>query len=235
MVEADSDADSDSDAGVTTSAPMSAGTHAHLLSQLTSFVQGGSSSGPVNNVADSDDEDFILSEPLATEHEVPLPTVQAPPIERVPDDEKRVLAGAVMSWMPAKGVIEWLRTQEDDKEADEVAADIMLAEEEEEKAPEVEAASEVKEEIATPSDDAVKESATTSSLVPATTTTTAEPQASSSKLDKGKGKASSKFPSSGTVVIRAIHNPQASAGDGWLEEGSLLCWEDGRVLGTVSS
>lgn len=42
-------------------------------------------------------------------------------------------------------------------------------------------------------------------------------------------KAMPKFSSAGTVVIRAMQAP----GQGWLEEGSVICFSDGRVLGTV--
>ncbi|OCF61736.1 hypothetical protein L486_01396 [Kwoniella mangroviensis CBS 10435] len=42
-----------------------------------------------------------------------------------------------------------------------------------------------------------------------------------------------KFTSSGTVVVRAMQSRPGAADEGWLEEGSVLCWEDGRVLGTV--
>jgi H/ACA ribonucleoprotein complex non-core subunit NAF1 len=223
MVEADSDAEAD----VAASAPMSAGTHAHLLSQLTSFVEGTSQHV---NAADSDDEDFVLSEPLATEHEVPLPTVVAPPIERVPDTEKRVLAGAVMSWMPAKGVIEWINVQEAEeaeaREAEEVIAEVAGGVDSEE--------SNMSADTLLDAQPEKQESSTTEAAASQATPAVLDVSTvSPSKVDKGKGKATSKFTSSGTVVIRAIHNPQASAGDGWLEEGSLLCWEDGRVLGTV--
>lgn len=38
-----------------------------------------------------------------------------------------------------------------------------------------------------------------------------------------------KFSSAGTIVIRAMQAP----GEGWLEEGSVLCLSDRRILGTV--
>ena len=43
-----------------------------------------------------------------------------------------------------------------------------------------------------------------------------------------------KFQSSGTVIIRAMQNLPSTGEDGWLEEGSVVCFADGRVLGTVS-
>ncbi|EIW71726.1 hypothetical protein TREMEDRAFT_60642 [Tremella mesenterica DSM 1558] len=43
-----------------------------------------------------------------------------------------------------------------------------------------------------------------------------------------------KLSSAGTVVIRAMQSRPGAHDEGWLEEGSVLCWEDGRVLGTVS-
>ncbi|WWC93063.1 uncharacterized protein L201_008028 [Kwoniella dendrophila CBS 6074] len=52
----------------------------------------------------------------------------------------------------------------------------------------------------------------------------------------GKTKATSqepKFTSSGTVVVRAMQSRPGDIDEGWLEEGSVLCWEDGRVLGVV--
>jgi H/ACA ribonucleoprotein complex non-core subunit NAF1 len=43
-----------------------------------------------------------------------------------------------------------------------------------------------------------------------------------------------KFQSAGTVIIRAMQSLPATGEDGWLEEGSVVCFADGRVLGTVS-
>jgi H/ACA ribonucleoprotein complex non-core subunit NAF1 len=48
------------------------------------------------------------------------------------------------------------------------------------------------------------------------------------------GVAAPRFGTSGTVVIRAMQSRPGSDEDGWLEEGSVLCHQDGRVLGTVS-
>jgi len=45
---------------------------------------------------------------------------------------------------------------------------------------------------------------------------------------------STRFPSAGTVIVRAMQSRPGSGNDGWLEEGSVLCFEDRRVLGTVS-
>jgi H/ACA ribonucleoprotein complex non-core subunit NAF1 len=42
------------------------------------------------------------------------------------------------------------------------------------------------------------------------------------------------FSSAGTVIIRAMQTLPATGEDGWLEEGSVVCFQDGRVLGTVS-
>jgi H/ACA ribonucleoprotein complex non-core subunit NAF1 len=43
-----------------------------------------------------------------------------------------------------------------------------------------------------------------------------------------------KFATAGTVVVRAMQSRPGSGEDGWLEDGSVLCHEDGRVLGIVS-
>ena len=43
-----------------------------------------------------------------------------------------------------------------------------------------------------------------------------------------------KFNSAGTLIIRAMQSAPQSGSDGWLEEGSVVCWEDGRVIGVVS-
>lgn len=58
---------------------------------------------------DDDDEDDGPAEVPVTAHELPLPPVQPPKIAKLPEGEKLVLAGEVMSYVLEPGVEQWWR------------------------------------------------------------------------------------------------------------------------------
>lgn len=171
-----------------------------------------------------DDEEGTSGGPITSIHEAVLPPVALPPVERVPLDGGKglSLAGEVVSWMKEKRVELWLEEQgkkeEESREEEtktnkstqldvegvDAGADVTLAEE-----------GEVVEQVEQPAEDLHVAS-----------------EASSSKAG-GSAKPTPKFTSAGTVVIRAMQSRPGADDEGWLEEGSVVCWEDGRVAGTV--
>ncbi|WVF68674.1 hypothetical protein IAT40_003445 [Kwoniella sp. CBS 6097] len=232
--------------------PMTSEEHTVLKKELDEFVnQGGAEvemDSAVEDASDSDldsDDEGDLSYPnlgamgfefmeddeddvglssgaaITSTHEAPLPPVALPPMEKLPEGEGVSLAGDVVSWMREKKVELWL-----EKKAKE-EAEIKAETEAQASVKAEQGESEAKSETLGPSEaegmdgQAEKEegaAAMTKSVVgPSSTKKQTEP----------------KFTSSGTVVVRAMQSRPGAADEGWLEEGSVLCWEDGRVLGTV--
>ncbi|WRT69445.1 uncharacterized protein IL334_006431 [Kwoniella shivajii] len=160
-----------------------------------------------------DDEDISgpsTSGPITSIHEAPLPAVPQPPLEKLPQGEGVSLAGDVISWMREKKVEAWL----------EKRASTLEQEQEKQMPIEEKIDSAIKENQKETSND--EEGEVSEETIPAITVTS-----SRSNI------AEHKFTSAGTVVVRAMQSRPGAADEGWLEEGSVLCWEDGRVLGTV--
>ncbi len=197
-------------------------------------------------IADDDDEAGGIG-PILSTHEAPLPPVAQPPIRKLPDGEEKSLAGDVVSWMRDRKLEAWLE-KEQEKEStagsrdDERAVDAAGEAAASEPAPITTSASEsgvvaeaaVPQESVSASPSGSRQPVRVDSWAPNQQTSSStsisapasrpEPAASSSTPHR--------FTSAGTLVIRAM---QARPGfEDWLEEGSVICWEDGRVVGTVS-
>lgn len=168
--------------------------------------------------------------PIMSMNEVPLPPVAMPPMEKLPEGEGMSLAGEVVSWMKEKKVESWLATQTETKEEGsgngQGAALAEAAVEGE--GDKTGAASKEEGELEETTSEAIStgQEATTSLVESAADTVESSPAKSTATQPK--------FNSAGTVVIRAMQSRPGAADEGWLEEGSVVCWEDGRVLGTVS-
>ena len=186
-------------------------------------------------LASFDDEDGpSIGDPILSANEKDLPPVPQPAMARLPSTEKLSLAGDVVSWMRDRRVEVWVAKEEAKKvgqpmeaassevddavnetqeqeiqaEGDAVAVDAMLED------------GELEIEVQPKVDDSLVESLTGGS--PST--------AKRLRPDE----ATPRFDSAGTVVVRAMQSRPGAADDGWLEEGSVVCWEDGRILGAVS-
>ncbi|WVR08264.1 hypothetical protein IAU60_005311 [Kwoniella sp. DSM 27419] len=245
--EFESSSEEESDAEQAKKEPLTAEQHEELKKELDQFV-GASESMEVEAATDSeadsdsddDDEDFSFpglasmgyefmeddeddvggpagGAAITSVHEAGLPPVALPPIEKLPEGEGVSLAGDVVSWMREKKVEAWLEKRAAEEEEEKKVAEGTEA------VPE--SAQMGQGDTAPLADD--KEGQTheaTASAVEAVTTT-----ASPAKINSTQPK----FTTSGTVVVRAMQSRPGAADEGWLEEGSVLCWEDGRVLGTV--
>ncbi|WWC65621.1 uncharacterized protein I303_108241 [Kwoniella dejecticola CBS 10117] len=188
-----------------------------------------------------DDEDDVgpsTSGPITSTHEAPLPAVAQPPLTKLPDGEGVSLAGDVVSWMREKKVELWLEKQtaqeqeakvtppESKESAVEEAADPVKSNNEETSS--IDKIDQIPENVdSTVEDGELNEEEPMTAPEPASIVQTISP----AKI-KAKEQAP-KFTSSGTVVVQAMQSRPGAADEGWLEEGSVLCWEDGRVLGTV--
>jgi hypothetical protein len=184
------------------------------------------------------------SVPPKTKHELEDDRAVVPQVEMLKDGERLVLAGEIMSVLLNAGVkhepeagVEMevkvepeIEVEVDVKAADEAKTDQSKAEEE------------------------VKPEITQSEIDPSTTDQDlrSEPAAADHKPKPIKKDAKTKqrekreqkqlAKSSGTIIIKALRPPLGEAGigglrigddEGWLEEGSLICLENRRVLAVV--
>ncbi|KAK8849461.1 hypothetical protein IAR55_004794 [Kwoniella newhampshirensis] len=198
VVDTDDDPDSSSDEEDESSYP-------GLASMGFKFMEDDEDDGPSGGAG-----------PITSIHEKPLPAVQLPPMEKLPEGEGVSLAGDVVSWMRDKKVETWLEKRQ--KEKDQVEAEVKGGDEEKK---------ELGPELASGGEPPVKEEKEGG-----------EGEDESMKPGMGQKKkpvqsSEHRFTSAGTVVVRAMQSRPGAPDDGWLEEGSVLCWEDGRVLGTV--
>ncbi|OCF37044.1 hypothetical protein I316_00948 [Kwoniella heveanensis BCC8398] len=174
-----------------------------------------------------DDEDEVGPSggaAITSTHEAPLPPVALPPVERLPQGEGVSLAGDVVSWMREKKVELWLEKKAQEpqlaaKPQGEADAAIKV---EQNGSEEAKTEADTTGDAVTAGGEVEKDGGVIAEIKPAVA---ASPTA--------KKQADPKFTSSGTVVVRAMQSRPGAADEGWLEEGSVLCWEDGRVLGTV--
>ena len=200
--------------------------------------------GPTINLEMFEEEEGpTTSDPIVSAHEVVLPPVPLPPIQKLPEGEGTSLAGELVSWMKEKKVELWMESEKLKEEECKPAVKVEIvpgdetsgaarAEEEakmEREAEKVEDQAEANTEDKTDikTDDQVK-------IDSGANIETVVNSPSSSKRQKTLT-TQPRFTSSGTVVVRAMQSRPGSGDDGWLEEGSVLCWEDGRVIGTVSN
>ncbi|WWC73456.1 uncharacterized protein I206_107426 [Kwoniella pini CBS 10737] len=183
-----------------------------------------------------DDEDDIgpsTSGPITSIHEAPLPAVPQPPLAKLPEGEGVSLAGDVVSWMKEKKVELWLekqKAQEDEQIKDKRdESDNHRA-----KTDENDKLVDVGTQEATSDAPTIVEATLVEKAEDGELTEEAIPSSTIPDMSPAKPKDQTpKFTSSGTVVVRAMQSRPGAADEGWLEEGSVLCWEDGRVLGTV--
>ncbi|WVQ96208.1 hypothetical protein IAU59_003311 [Kwoniella sp. CBS 9459] len=242
--------------------PMTVEEHGALKKELDDFVGQGQAGAEVAMDSEADvsgsdvdsDEDGDLSYPnlgamgfefmeddeddvgpsggaaITSTHEAPLPPVALPPMEKLPQGEGVSLAGDVVSWMREKKVEAWLEKKAKEEEEAGAQAQAESFVKVEEDASESKTEDCVSDQVAGRDGEEEKQGEGKAETKPAvvsspttTTTTTKTP----------KKQAEPRFTSSGTVVVRAMQSRPGAADEGWLEEGSVLCWEDGRVLGTV--
>ncbi|WVQ75187.1 hypothetical protein IAR50_004797 [Cryptococcus sp. DSM 104548] len=229
--ESDSDSDSESSSEFESSSeeesdrePLTAETHKELKAELDEFVK----EGEVEWESDSDeginldkmgfdfmeDEDEVAGGPIASIHEAPLPPVKQPPLIKLPDGEGVSLAGDVVSWMREKRVEAWL--EKNNKEGEDIQAAV-----------------EAQVKIENPEVGATPEDVPATAPEAASEASEATVVAAEAASEPTKELKQPNFSSSGTVVVRAMQSRPGDHDEGWLEEGSILCWEDGRVLGTV--
>jgi H/ACA ribonucleoprotein complex non-core subunit NAF1 len=251
--ESSSEEESDSDAERPAKArkPLTAAEHAALRAQLDKMVAADSSSeeesddddgvgGLLDNLGldfmeDSEDEGGATGTAVMSAHEKPLPPVAQPPIAVLPADIELIAAGDVFSWMKERAVEAWLAKQA------AAEAEKGTEKETEKDAEAVKQEPEVTDEIKKEPDD---KDATEAAAAPMETTETkpdvkpdidmktdAESAAAATPSSPSRPKTTTpKFSSAGAVVIQAVQAP----GQGWLEEGSVICLSDRRVLGTVA-
>jgi H/ACA ribonucleoprotein complex non-core subunit NAF1 len=182
------------------------------------------------------------SAPPKTKHELEDDRAVVPQVEMLKDGERLVLAGEIMSVLLNAGV----------KHEPEVGAEMEVKVE-----PEVEVEVDVKpaDEGKTNQAKAEEEVKPQSEIDPSTTDQDpkSEPAAADHKPKPIKKDAKTKqrekreqkqlAKSSGTIIIKALRPPLGETGigglrigddEGWLEEGSLICLENRRVLAVVS-
>jgi H/ACA ribonucleoprotein complex non-core subunit NAF1 len=205
--------------------------------------------GPTINLMEMEDSDDEAggaggaSEPPKTKHEVEDDQAVVPDVQVLPDGERLVLAGEVMSVILHVKAVE----AEARVELDVTVVSSVSKEEGGEQAV-VEApsaAGEGKQDTKeTTAEEAAVETAPSapSSSVPAKPATTGPKQTKAMKL-KAKKEQKQRAKSSGTIVVKALRPPLETEGlgglrigddEGWLEEGSVICLEDRRVLAVVS-
>lgn len=187
------------------------------------------------------------SVPPKTKHELEDDRAVVPQVEMLKDGERLVLAGEIMSVLLNAGV----------KHEPEVGVEMEVkVEPEVEVEVDVKPAGEAKTEQAK-AEEEVKPEITQSALDPSTTDLDPKhapaPAAAVAKPKPAKKDAKAKqrekreqkqlAKSSGTIIIKALRPPLGEAGigglrigddEGWLEEGSLICLENRRVLAVVS-
>lgn len=198
----------------------------------TEFVFSGSPAPsprkrPMHFEVIDDDEEPVSSDPILSANEAPLPPVPQPPFLRLPEGERLSLAGEIVSWMKEKKVEAWWENQrraESQVEAETLPdagkADVSekdgLAGEAGVESGQTKQAANILEE-----GQVSEEPATAVQMLN-------KPMSSGPVVDSAKVP---KFPSSGTVVVRAMQERPGQ--EGWLEEGSVVCYLDGQVLGFV--
>lgn len=163
-----------------------------------------------------DDEEPTSSDPIVSAHEAPLPPVPQPPFARLPAGETLSLAGEVVSWMRERKVEAWWDAQEVKAESSRMATEAAAA---------LAVSTEKDLEAAV---DAEMEEGEVEEPVAAGSSSAPEAVAPPKAVNDVP-----RFSSSGTIVIRAMQERPGQ--EGWLEEGSVVCHSDGRVLGFVSS
>jgi H/ACA ribonucleoprotein complex non-core subunit NAF1 len=185
-----------------------------------------------------------LSVPPKTKHELEDDRAVVPQVEMLKDGERLVLAGEIMSVLLNAGV----------KHEPEVGAEMEVkVEPEVEVEVDVRAAGEAKTNQAE-AEEETKPEVTQSAIDPLTTDLDSKPAAAAAvakpkpvkkdaktkQREKREQKQLAK--SSGTIIIKALRPPLGEAGigglrigddEGWLEEGSLICLENRRVLAVV--
>jgi H/ACA ribonucleoprotein complex non-core subunit NAF1 len=198
-----------------------------------------------------DDEELATGDPILSIHEVPLPPVPQPPVGKLPSGEAMSLAGDVVSWMKEKKVEAWVEREREQAQAQTLALTQAQTQPVEKSNPKgelknassqdlgvskgSEAEIEGGDEIAVEGESPGNQPSFTinAEQVPKTS----QEQESSAETIKAPLPSESssvpRFNSAGTVVVRAMQERPGQ--EGWLEEGSVLCWSDGRVLGTVRS
>ncbi|KAH8088253.1 Gar1/Naf1 RNA binding region-domain-containing protein [Filobasidium floriforme] len=187
------------------------------------------------------------SVPPKTKHELEDDRAVVPQVEMLKDGERLVLAGEIMSVLLIAGV----------KHEPEVGAEMEVKVE-----PEVEVEVDVNAAVEAKTDQAkaeeeVKPEIAQSPLDPSTTDQDSKPEPAATAADhkpkpvkkdaktKQREKRQQKqlAKSSGTIIIKALRPPLGEAGigglrigddEGWLEEGSLICLENRRVLAVVA-
>lgn len=187
------------------------------------------------------------SVPPKTKHELEDDRAVVPQVEMLKEGERLVLAGEIMSVLLNAGV----------KHEPEVGAEMEVkVEPEVEVEVNVNAAEEAKTDQAK-GEEEVKPEIAQSPLDPSTTDLDPKPEPAATAADhtpkpvkkdaktKQREKREQKqlAKSSGTIIIKALRPPLGEAGigglrigddEGWLEEGSLICLENRRVLAVVS-
>jgi H/ACA ribonucleoprotein complex non-core subunit NAF1 len=189
-----------------------------------------------------EDDEPAPSGPILSANEAPLPPVSQPPIVKLPEGEKLNLAGDVVSWMKDKKAEAWIvKVAAQDAEAVPMETQSTEPPLAIEKLPETEVTTIVDQDTTAPLDEEDEVELVTSAVtdeddvVEPNTDTTAEPTVDALPPTNIPTPAEiPKLHSSGTVVIRAMQDLSSTGEGGWLEEGSVVCFADGRVLGTVS-
>jgi len=176
-----------------------------------------------------DEDEEASGGPILSTNEAPLSVVPQPPMYELPKGEELSLAGEVVSWMRDRRVEAWV---EKGKLEEEIKVDMETnpppdghmedGEIAGEEAAMVNGVPESKVKIL---DGGAMDAKNEAPVALSPSHKRDNPSSSSSKP---------RFASAGTVVVRAMQSRPGSGRDGWLEEGSDLCWEDRRVLGTVS-
>ena len=219
----DVDDDKDEDASNSESSSSEDGEPINLMDMEDESEDEGGAAGP--------------SEPPKTKHEVEDDRAVIPDVEMLPQGERLVLAGEIMSVMLNARPVEVKTEQEDDvKVKVEVKLEVLPKTEEI-----VQEQQEIKP-VPVDADTVNSESNdTTTATKPTVKPRPAPKNAKTKQREKREQKQLAK--SSGTIIIKALRAPLGEAGigglrigddEGWLEEGSLICLENRRVLAVVS-
>lgn len=223
--------------------PVGARAKVELIDEDGSSSDSDSDGGEPINLMDMEDESEDEggaagpSEPLRTKHEVEDDRAVVPSVEMLPEKERLVLAGEIMSVMLNARPVE-VKAELEEKAEVKVEVEIKL-----------EGKVEGDEVVPTPSEEAGQdtkselksESADPSTVQPVVKPKPAPKNAKTKQKEKREQKQLAK--SSGTIVVKALRAPLEEAGigglrigedEGWLEEGSLVCLQNRRVLAVVS-
>ena len=207
-----------------------------------------------------DEEDDISAEPILSINEAPLRPVPQPPMTELPEGEELSLAGDVVTWMKDKRVEAWKEEEKLEEEAkgvfskvSEMISDDMkdLADNKVKDYPREQVKEQVMEKVGSVDGleagkieaertitkmgegqpDGKHEDTVRSDKNP----TPASFSLGNKRQHPSSSSSGPRFSSAGTVVIRAMQSRPGSGDEGWLEEGSVVCWKDRRVLGMVVS